>query len=57
MSAAPSLYQVEMEEWLAAHVEDTGFLLYDSGPAAQLGQQAGEVVEQFWRAIGHVVSS
>src|SRR5438876_1122557 len=51
--APAALKQVEVEERPAAHVEDGGLLLDDSGPRAHLGDQVGEVVEQLGRAMPH----
>jgi hypothetical protein len=44
---------VEMQERLAAHVENAAALLEHAGPGAQLGEEAGQVVEQLGRAVGH----
>lgn len=47
---APSaLGQMKMQEWLAAYVEHAGLFFDDPRPRAQLGEDAGEIVEQLGR--------
>ena len=54
VGAAPSVrLPVEVQERLPAHVENAGGLLDHAGPAANLGEELGQVVEQVGWAMRH----
>jgi hypothetical protein len=47
---------MEVEERLAADVEDRGPPLDDTGPPAYLGDHVSDIVEQLRRAVHHTAS-
>jgi hypothetical protein len=52
-AAPPVGLPVEVQERLPAHVEDAARLLDHAGPDADLGEEAGQVVEQLGWAVRH----
>jgi hypothetical protein len=54
---ATALEEMEVKEGPPPGVEDAGRFLDDARPRADLGEHAGEIVEELWRAVGHEILS